>query len=179
MSGTVSTVYRGVTIEYCEWQNKWRNEANEKYYDSLAKAKEAVNGIINVCKKMTPVPVVQKEANCIGGGSYIHSEITGFISEQLVWVRRAGTKDRSLCLDTGFKDRIFAETGENWEKIDRINSLKKQIAVIEKDVGKLESELETVNVAELYRKRVEELKSLMVELPESEGGENDSAMVRH
>jgi len=147
------TKYHGFTIDYNETCNHWRVESFERNYQSLTKAKEAIDRVIRQRGKIEPIPVILCSYY---EGDYSRSEITSFISERKVWVRERGGIGRGKTVEISEYRPLYQEIPENWERIQKIEALKKEIKNLQKLQDDEEKKLLPLNTAELYKKVAKE-----------------------
>jgi uncharacterized protein YihD (DUF1040 family) len=148
----IKTEYQGFTVLYDEFNNQWLVEAFERNYQSLTKAKEAIDRDIRQNNKIEPIPTIQASYD----EEYSRCEITSFVSAKRVWTRKRGGKGRGQIHDISDYHPLYQETPENWKRIEKIEALKKRIDELQRLRDDEQKKLLRLDTTELYKKFTEE-----------------------
>ena len=155
MTEIITIVYNGISVSYDEWQNQWRNEETGRRYESLAKAKEAIDRAAKIAGKIQPVPCIKyQESN--KGICFVKAAITSFLDENTVWLAlsdKNGNKIREKFSERGYGNPdLYLDTPENWSNIEKLYSLWKREREIHDDIKEALSWLKPFDIAGEYRK---------------------------
>jgi hypothetical protein len=149
--------YKGFSIRYNEYTNEWKNSETTRNYDSLSKAKEAVDRVIKLTEKMEPIPCIRKQHRYGEDTQYIEAQIMGFDSEELIRVRPQDVKGRGerVHVSSYGNNEIFENTPENKETIKRIKELEVEMRKLSTLISEKEKTLIPVDISAHYKKLVE------------------------
>jgi hypothetical protein len=157
MNEEIKVDYKGFPICYHEYTNEWENSETMRHYDSLSKAKEAVDRVIKLAEKMEPIPCIRKKHGYSEAIRYIEAQIIGFDSEGTIWVRKQGGKGRGerVHISSYGNNEIFENTPENKETIKNIMTLETKKREISNLISENEKTLIPVDISAHYKKLVE------------------------
>jgi hypothetical protein len=140
--------YKEAIITYCEDDNAWRDEESKRCYESLAKAKAAIDRRRRVKNlDFNPVDVFVSKY----GGTIRRAVITSVVSPQCVWIRyKDGDKSREkLSFDYGRPP--YEMTKENEFLIAEIDALCKNIVALKRTVQEKTEALKKLDMSMLVR----------------------------
>jgi hypothetical protein len=153
MIENIQVEYKGFSIRYNEFMNKWENTETDRTYESLAKAKEAVDRIVRTTEKMEPIPCIRFSSY----DGYKEMQIMAFESVDCIWIREPNGKGRGQKTSiSNYDSKLLLEnTPENKAVIEKIDELSKQCNAIEKQIKRTEDNLVPLNIKAHYKKLFE------------------------
>jgi MinD-like ATPase involved in chromosome partitioning or flagellar assembly len=143
--------YKDVVITYSEYDNTWFDGESGKNYESLAKAKEAIDRRRAKNLKFSPIDVFVEGY----GGGIRKDTITSIVSSDCVWIKyKDGDKSREkYSFKYSTSPHPYAATKENEFLIAQIGALRKNIDTLEKAIQKKLSALTQIDISLLVKDR--------------------------
>ncbi|MCL2174417.1 MAG: hypothetical protein FWB73_00080 [Treponema sp.] len=144
--------YKDFDIRYDEDDNTWRCYELSKSYESLKKAKEAIDRRIRESSKIVPFTAyIVKREYSYDCNTYKLITVTSITAKGEIWATIA--KERFKYTGTVYKD-----TPQNEELIKQICALNSDIKKLENDRFNLTSDLSEINIKSLLSNNTEETK---------------------
>ena len=142
--------YKGFDIRYDEDDNTWRCYELSKNYESLKKAKEAIDRRIRESSKIEPFNayIVKRQYNN-DSHNYIRITVTSITAKGEIWA----TVDKERFKYTG---TVYKDTPQNEELIKQICALNSEIRKLENNRYNLTSDLNEVNIISLISNNTED-----------------------